>query len=49
MGLELTDQNLEPVLDILGNTEAIGVNQAWAGHPGKLLESETVPALSARN
>jgi hypothetical protein len=47
MGLELTDQNLEPVLDILGNTEAIGVNQAWAGHPGKLLESETVPALSA--
>ena len=33
IGLELTDENLEPVLDILGNVEAIEVNQLWAGHP----------------
>jgi alpha-galactosidase len=39
MGLELTDEILEPVLDILGNTEAVAVNQAWAGHPGMRLES----------
>ena len=38
IGLELTDENLEPVLDILGNVEAIEVNQLWAGHPVRRID-----------
>eukprot|EP01043_Picozoa_sp_COSAG02_P062153 COSAG02_NODE_8505_length_2544_cov_6.931697_2_plen_105_part_00 len=33
LGLELTDANLFPILDIIGNTEAIGVNQACKYYP----------------
>ena len=33
LGLELTDANLSPILDIIGNTEAIGVNQACKCYP----------------
>eukprot|EP00038_Savillea_parva_P002170 m.111306 g.111306 ORF g.111306 m.111306 type:complete len:180 (+) comp10749_c0_seq2:141-680(+) len=33
LGLELTPENLDPIIDIIGNKEALAVNQAWAGHP----------------
>jgi hypothetical protein len=45
LGLELTDELLTPILDIIANEEAIGVNQAWAGHPGTLLETITAPPI----
>ena len=45
LGLALTDEKLDPVLDIIGNTEAIAINQAWAGHPGRLVESIYAPPL----
>jgi alpha-galactosidase len=38
LGLPLTDARLAPVLDFIGNAEAIAINQAWAGHPGMLVE-----------
>lgn len=48
LGLELTDQQLEPVLDVIGNSEAIAINQAWAGHPGYLLkEYQMAPNASS--
>ena len=43
LGLELTDAKLNPVLDIITNAEAIAVNQKWAGHPGRLVETITAP------
>jgi len=39
LGMELTDAQLQPVLDVIGNTEAIAVNQLWDGHPGLLVET----------
>lgn len=36
-----SDENLAPILDIIGNKEAMAVNQAWAGHPGTLVR--TIP------
>ena len=33
------DEILAPILDILGNKQAIAINQAWAGHPGTLVRS----------
>jgi len=38
LGLVLSDDRLETVLDFIGNKEAIAVNQAWAGHPGLLVD-----------
>ncbi|KAL1524703.1 hypothetical protein AB1Y20_019588 [Prymnesium parvum] len=43
LGLELTDARLLPVLDIIGNREAIAINQAWAGHPGMLVANLAAP------
>ena len=43
LGLELTDEKLDPILDIIGNSEAIAVNQRWAGHPGLLVENILAP------
>ena len=40
-----TDANLEPILDIIGNKQAIAVNQAWVGHPGSLVK--TLPPAPA--
>ena len=31
LGLELSDAKLAPILDIIGNAEAIAVNQQYAG------------------
>jgi hypothetical protein len=39
LGMALTDAELDPVLDIIGNKLAISVNQAWAGHPGTLVRT----------
>jgi hypothetical protein len=39
LGMDVTDkENLDAVWPIISNTEAIAVNQAWAGHPGRLVE-----------
>jgi len=43
LGLELTDENLTPILDVIGNKEAVAVNQAWAGHPGMLVQTIVAP------
>lgn len=43
--MALTDEKLTPVLDIIGNKEAIAVNQDWAGHPGLLVETFTAPPV----
>lgn len=45
LGLALTDELLDPVLDIIGNAEAIAVNQQWAGHPGLLVEDIIPPPV----
>jgi len=38
LGMDLTNDALvESVIDIISNKEAIAVNQAWAGHPGRLV------------
>ena len=34
-----------PVLDIIGNSEAVAVNQAWAGHPGILVQTLHTPPV----
>lgn len=34
-----SDENLAPILDIIGNKLAMQVNQAWAGHPGGLVRT----------
>jgi len=39
LGMRLTDEVLGPVLDVVGNREAIAINQQWAGHPGLLVET----------
>eukprot|EP01064_Diplonema_japonicum_P007857 TRINITY_DN1547_c0_g1_i1.p1 TRINITY_DN1547_c0_g1~~TRINITY_DN1547_c0_g1_i1.p1 ORF type:complete len:432 (+),score=94.57 TRINITY_DN1547_c0_g1_i1:47-1297(+) len=37
LGLDLNkDADVDKVWDIISNKEAIAVNQAWAGHPGKM-------------
>jgi len=39
LGLDLTDTaRVDGVWDIISNKEAIAVNQAWAGHPGRLVQ-----------
>ena len=48
LGLELTDEKLEPILDVIGNSEAVSVNQAWAGHPGRLVQSWAGPAIELK-
>jgi hypothetical protein len=45
LGLELTDAKLRPVLDVITNPEAIAVNQAWAGHPGGLVDDVRPPPV----
>jgi len=40
LGLDVTDADrMESVWDVISNREAIAVNQAWAGHPGRLVRS----------
>ena len=42
------DIKLEPILDVIGNSEAVAVNQAWAGHPGRLVQSWAGPAIELK-
>ena len=43
LGLDLTDNDvLTAVMPIISNGEALEVNQAWAGHPGRLIWSTLV-------
>eukprot|EP01059_Diplonema_ambulator_P031668 TRINITY_DN588_c0_g2_i3.p1 TRINITY_DN588_c0_g2~~TRINITY_DN588_c0_g2_i3.p1 ORF type:complete len:415 (+),score=162.67 TRINITY_DN588_c0_g2_i3:48-1292(+) len=40
LGYDVTNEDTtDRVWDIISNTEAIAVNQAWAGHPGRLVHS----------
>ena len=41
--MDLTDEKLDPVLDVIGNKLAVGINQAWAGHPGSLVRTLVPP------
>ena len=43
LGVDITDNaTMASILPIISNAEAIAVNQAWAGHPGRLiLEHQT--------
>ena len=42
LGFDLTNETtLEAVWGVVSNSEAIAVNQAWAGHPGMLLNLTT--------
>ena len=43
LGLRLGDADLAPILDVIANREAIAVNQAWAGHPGGLVDTIYLP------
>ena len=43
LGLELSDAKLGPVLDIIGNEEAIAVNQRYVDHPGLLVQNIEAP------
>ena len=38
-----SDDQLRPFLDVIGNSEAIAVNQAWFGHPGMLIDEVSGP------
>ena len=39
LSLDLDGEAVPQIIPIVTNTEAIAVNQAWAGHPGLLLQS----------
>jgi alpha-galactosidase len=42
LGFDLADKHVtDKVWDIITNREAIAINQAWAGHPGRLLQDAT--------
>jgi len=34
-----TDEVITPLLDIIGNKQAMAINQAWVGHPGTLVRN----------
>ena len=44
LGMDLTDEKLAPVLDVIGNKNALKVNHAWDGHPGSLVRTLPDPA-----
>jgi alpha-galactosidase len=49
LSLDVTNDALvDSVWDILSNDEAIAVNQAWAGHPGRLLRGTATYQLWAK-
>ena len=41
--MDLTDEKLAPVLDVIGNKNALKVSKAWAGHPGSLVRTLPPP------
>jgi hypothetical protein len=49
LGYDLADDNVtEHIWPIISNTEAIGINQQWEGHPGKLLRNLSSGAPSTQ-
>ena len=42
LSIHPSDANLSDLLDIIGNKQAVAINQAWAGHPGSLVRELTV-------
>jgi len=47
LSIHPSDENLEPILDIIGNKMAMSINQAWAGHPGTLVRELPPTAASS--
>eukprot|EP00040_Diaphanoeca_grandis_P044837 m.271969 g.271969 ORF g.271969 m.271969 type:complete len:602 (+) comp98455_c0_seq1:225-2030(+) len=39
LSIHPSDENLNPILDVIGNKQALAINQAWAGHPGTLVRT----------
>lgn len=39
LSIHPSDENLDDLLDIIGNKMAMEINQAWAGHPGGLVRN----------
>lgn len=37
LSIHPSDENVNDLLDIIGNKQAMAINQAWAGHPGGLV------------
>ena len=44
-----SDEKLEPFLDVIGNAEALSINQNWAGHPGLIIEEVPQPGSAPLN
>ena len=44
-----SDEKLEPFLDVIGNAEALSINQNWSGHPGLLIEEVPQPGSAPLN
>merc|ERR1719401_1073569 len=46
LGFNVSDPvRMKRVLPIIGNKEMIAVNQHWAGHPGRLVQSHNEPGF----
>lgn len=46
LSIVLSDENILPIIDIIGNKQAMAINQAWAGHPGTLVR--TLPPMKPK-
>lgn len=49
LGMLPSDEQLAPFLDVIGNAEAIAINQQWHGHPGMFVEEVPGPGASPLN
>jgi len=45
LSIHPSDENLDPILDIIGNKLAINVSETWAGHPGSIVRTLPPAAL----
>jgi hypothetical protein len=48
-GMYPSDDKLARFLDVIGNSEAIAINQKWAGHPGMFVEEVPGPGQTPLN
>ena len=44
-----SDEKLEPFLHVIGNAEALAINQIWFGHPGRIIEEAPQPGSAPLN
>eukprot|EP01051_Picozoa_sp_SAG22_P025089 SAG22_NODE_7268_length_756_cov_1.182648_2_plen_151_part_01 len=44
-----SDEELAKVIDAIGNREAIAINQAWYGHPGRFIDEVPMPGAAPLN